>query len=262
MAVIKVCENCGAEFSVISSRMETAKFCSRNCSNEARKASNNVVCTQCGKPFHIKQSQIERYSRTHGIFCSRKCYSEFKKIAMLGENNHQYGLKGSLNASFKGFEIEHKNHNVVDIYVYKPEHPYANESGRIVKHRLIVEENYLLFDSNYFDNIDGWIVLKKKYQVHHIDGDHNNNDISNLTILTRSEHTSQHNQEKEIIRDLKTGRITGVIKSGELLGTPEVDNQQPSLSSNILEGSTTNNRVQTDNAEDSNIDTSARLNLL
>ena len=72
--------------------------------------------------------------------------------------------------------------------------------------------------------------------MHHIDGDHNNNDISNLTILTRSEHTSQHNQEKEIIRDLKTGRITGVIKSGELLGTPEVDNQQPNI---INVGSTT-----------------------
>jgi group I intron endonuclease len=51
-------------------------------------------------------------------------------------------------------------------------------------------------------------------------------------------------------------------KQGELLETPTLerqkeDNQQPSLDSNIFEGSTTNNRVQTDNAEDSNVDTSA-----
>lgn len=47
------------------------------------------------------------------------------------------------------------------------------------------------------------------------------------------------------------------VKQGELLGHPHVeDNQQPSLDSNIFEGSTTNNRVLTDNAEDSNVDTS------
>ena len=34
-------------------------------------------------------------------------------------------------------------------------------------------------------------------------------------------------------------------------------NQQPSLDSNILEGSETNSRILTDNAEDSNGDTSA-----
>lgn len=48
------------------------------------------------------------------------------------------------------------------------------------------------------------------------------------------------------------------LKQGELLETPtNEDNQQPSLGSNTLEGSTTNNRVLPDNAEDSNVDTSA-----
>jgi hypothetical protein len=48
-------------------------------------------------------------------------------------------------------------------------------------------------------------------------------------------------------------------KQGELLETPAVkqDNQQPSLSSNTLEGSTTNNRVLPSKIEDSNVDTSA-----
>lgn len=56
--------------------------------------------------------------------------------------------------------------------------------------------------------------------------------------------------------------ITARTKQGELLGTPTAvianeDNQQPSLSSNTLEGSTTNTRLQTDNAEESNGNTSA-----
>lgn len=53
-----------------------------------------------------------------------------------------------------------------------------------------------------------------------------------------------------------------VENRGELLGTPEVDNQQPSLDSNIFEGSTTNDRVQTSKVEDGNIDTSALPNIL
>ena len=50
------------------------------------------------------------------------------------------------------------------------------------------------------------------------------------------------------------------VKREELLGTPilerQKDNQQPSLISNDFEGSTTNSQIQTDNAEDSNANTS------
>jgi len=51
-----------------------------------------------------------------------------------------------------------------------------------------------------------------------------------------------------------------ILKQGELLGTPtdgSEDNQQPSLSSNTLEGSTTNSQVLPSNVEDSNANTSA-----
>ena len=44
-----------------------------------------------------------------------------------------------------------------------------------------------------------------------------------------------------------------------MLENPEVDNQQPSLNSNILEGSETNSRILTSKVEDSNADTSALL---
>lgn len=51
-------------------------------------------------------------------------------------------------------------------------------------------------------------------------------------------------------------------KQGELLGSPTLerqkeDNQQPSLDSNIFEGSTTNSQIQTSNVEDSNANKSA-----
>lgn len=37
--------------------------------------------------------------------------------------------------------------------------------------------------------------------------------------------------------------MSGVFKQGELLENPEEDNQQPSLDSNIFEGSTTNSQA-------------------
>lgn len=54
------------------------------------------------------------------------------------------------------------------------------------------------------------------------------------------------------------GRIAGVFKQGELLENhSDNDNQQPSNDRNIVEGSTTNSRGLTDNADAGNADTSA-----
>lgn len=56
----------------------------------------------------------------------------------------------------------------------------------------------------------------------------------------------------------KKGRIAGVFKQGELLENhSDNDNQQPSNDRNIVEGSTTNSRGLTDNADAGNADTSA-----
>ena len=58
--------------------------------------------------------------------------------------------------------------------------------------------------------------------------------------------------------DSKKERIAGVFKQGELLENhSDNDNQQPSNDRNIVEGSTTNSRGLTDNADAGNADTSA-----
>lgn len=61
-----------------------------------------------------------------------------------------------------------------------------------------------------------------------------------------------------IVRDPFNGRITGVIKQGELLEKPEAVNQQPSLNGDIFEGSETSSRV----LRDSNTTTSALPDLI
>ncbi len=79
MSVTKNCEYCGKLFTVIPSRNKTAKFCCRKCADASKKGENNVICTNCGKPFHRKKYYIESCKRNIGIFCSKECLKEYKK---------------------------------------------------------------------------------------------------------------------------------------------------------------------------------------
>lgn len=214
------------------------------------------VCPICNSTFKLKPYSFNRVLSTP--CCSKECAYVLKSKTFSGENNHQFGLKGELNASFKGNEITKKNIHLEDIYVYCPKRPDANRDGRITKHRLVVQENYKLFNSNYFDIIGEYAVLKPGIHVHHIDQNHSNNSIDNLIPVTMKAHTTIHNRLKILALDTVL-KLTGVFKWGELLENLEADNQQPSLDGNIFEGSETNNRVLSDNSDDSNIDTSALL---
>lgn len=236
---LKVCETCGKEFFVPACRKEPVKYCCRKCADEGRKAKPNCVCKYCGKAFHKKESAINKYKRTLGVFCSQECTNKYKEIAYKGSGNHQYGLIGPLNASFKNRDLKANNHKLIETMVYCPGHPFANKYGRVKRHRLIVEKYYYLFDAELFMQINGAFYLREGIEVHHINGNHNDDSINNLYPCTKSEHQRIHSKDKIIIRDSK-GRITAVIKRGELLGNPEVDNQQPSQQLTMLEGSETN----------------------
>ena len=62
------------------------------------------------------------------------------KTTYLGENNHQYGLIGDKNSSFKGLEIMS---NYGYILEYCPGHPKpcdrSNKESRVRQHRLVIE---------------------------------------------------------------------------------------------------------------------------
>ena len=260
MKVKLICKRCGKEFFVKPSRQNSAKFCSRECADTARKEQHlNCVCTQCGKKFYMPPYQMRSTKRTFGYFCSVNCLTQYRKIHFCGEKNHQWGLKGELNASFKRNVLTKRNGHLLEETISCPERPDTiNKSSRMTLHRYNVVTNWEKFDPILFNKIDDFYVLKDNLQVHHIDFDHTNNDLSNLTVLTKSAHLKVHNQIKELALELAS-KLIGVLKQGELLENPGVDNQQPSLNSNIFEGSETNAQVPTDYAVDSNSDTSALL---
>ena len=253
----KVCNTCGKKF-YVNIRYGKGLYCSVECANEAKKVKHtpNVICAYCGKKFYKKPSQII-INKVH--CCSKKCMGLYRQIAYSGENNPNYNNR-------KKRIVEYNNGNKYYSIRVPNNHPFGHKikgmSLFYKEHRYVIEQHYNLFDEKYFVIINGKHYLKPNVDVHHKNEITTDNRLENLIPLTRSEHTSLHNTNKTIIRDTKTGRITGVIKQGELLENHiDSDNQQPSIDRNIIEGSTTNSRVLTDNAEDSNTNTSALPNI-
>lgn len=215
------CIKCGKENYSVNTKNFPAIYCSYSCYELFLKfdRTSNTKCIICDREFFITNKRIKK-SKTNKYCCSIKCAAINKEKTYRGEKNHQYGLIGHLNSSFK-------NENIINNYgyilEYCPGHPCphdkSNKGTRVKQHRLVIERNHQLFDKKYFEDIDGWIVLKKNYDVHHINGIKTDNRLENLQILTRSEHTKLHNK-------------IGVIKLDKLLETPEEDNQQPTTNLN------------------------------
>lgn len=133
LKIIK-CENCGCDTKIFHRQRLKAKhnFCSKKCAGEwTNKQNLNCTCPICGKKFHVKQSRLAKMKLL--ACCSRECNKKYRSLYMTGKGNHQYGLKGNKNSSFKNKPLPKKNGSQCDIWVYCPDNPYANKSGRFIK---------------------------------------------------------------------------------------------------------------------------------
>ena len=81
-------------------------------------------------------------------------------------------------------ERRRKNPRKKYIYFIDKEHPFASKGvGRVYWHRHLASVK-----------LGRW--LRPEEDVHHIDGNSLNNDPDNLEVLSRSEHTRRHHQER------------------------------------------------------------------
>lgn len=228
------CIICGKENYDIDTKKFPKDFCSYKCYEEWQKwnKESNCECSVCHKLIYIKPSRLKRVK--NGITCSKECSNKLKSEYMKGKNNHQYGLIGNKNASFKGDTLIT---NLGYIVEYCPGHPYPhdrhNQTTRVLQHRLVVERNFEKYSEEFFEIIDGKRVLKPIYDVHHINEITTDNRVENLKVLLRSEHTALHNKQKEIIRD-NLGKIIGVVKLGKIGEDCDVN---PEITEEIKESS-------------------------
>lgn len=84
------------------------------------------------------------------------------------------------------------------IEVYCPNHPNANVRKCVYEHQLVMEAHIGRY-------------LKRGEVVHHIDGCKSNNDISNLMLLTNSEHTKLHSIIRNSEKRMSEGKTKEVI---------------------------------------------------
>lgn len=146
----------------------------------------NCKCSMCGKMFHKKPSQIKKYKNN---FCSKLCLQQFQSINFTGKNNHQYGLKGKLNPTWKSDEkISYYGYRLLR----KLDHPFKNSEGFVFEHRLIAEK-FLLNEENSII-VDNKRYLSSDFVVHHKDFDRLNNEVNNLEIMKKGDHVSLHNK--------------------------------------------------------------------
>lgn len=187
------CDNCNNEFLCQPFRVrehENGKrkklFCCKKCEGEYRRKQSelNCTCPICGKKFHRKNSKVEK---TKNVCCSMVCANQLRKTTMSGENNHQYGLLGSQNSTWKSDErISSYGYKLIRVL----DHPFRNTDDFVFEHRLVAEK-YLLDDNNSII-VDGIKYLKPELVVHHIDKNRLNNSPDNLIVMTREEHTAYH----------------------------------------------------------------------
>lgn len=93
-------------------------------------------------------------------------------------SNAKLGKKGEQSNAWKGGRYPHTDSY---IYVYKPEHPYANSRGYVFEHRLVMEE------------ILGRYLVPNVDDVHHINGKKWDNRKENLQHLIHGSHTTLTN---------------------------------------------------------------------
>jgi dUTP pyrophosphatase len=129
---------------------------------------------------------------------------------MLGENNHQYGLKGECNGSYKNdWKINTNGYlSVRDLL-----HPFRNADDFIMFHRIIMEE-YLREtepDSEYLIAVEchSDLYLSPSVVIHHKNMNRLDNRIENLEILSKGDHFALHQECRRYQKD-SLGRYVDV----------------------------------------------------
>lgn len=211
------CVICGKEININPSRYSIkGNCCSKKCLGQKNKAELNVTCYICKKQFHVKPYHLKNMKNPERITCSRKC-SVFERKERMSINNHQFGLLGELNSSFKSDFMKNKYGYIL---VRDVNHPIKTKNNFVMFHRVVMEE-FLISTGQYsilnFDNKTNRYYLPKKYIVHHINENKLDNRLHNLEVMLKKDHTKLHNKQLLINRN-DVGNFINVEYVGKFKG--------------------------------------------
>lgn len=197
-----------------------------------------VRCEHCSKERFVSMGNLTstRLKRKNDTTPCRKCVAGIEQASKnkgkKAWNKGKKGLQGKNHPSWKGGSY-------ISSDGYRMIHTEGHGWAAYKKeHKLVIEKELKR-------------LLNINEVIHHIDGDKLNNEINNLQLCSSdSKHRDAHNNLETIAFSLvklgliKFDKISNTysvahVKLRELLEHPYEDNQQPSLDSNVFEGSTT-----------------------
>ncbi len=185
-SVQKDCLHCGNNFKVIFTRRETAKFCSRSCSDLFPRKKNSVRCRECGTEFFKKDSEAKK--AIWGNFCGDTCASIVRSRMTMGSGN----------PNFKGRNFDHDGYRL-----FSPQASLGLGLGRVKMHHAVAF------------GCAGIKKMPKLMHVHHKDCDAQNNTPSNLQFMTISDHKWIHKQfGSATLRAIEHGQIDISVAAG------------------------------------------------
>jgi ribosomal protein L24E len=187
MLKVFICEQCKKKFERIGSHKY--RFCSRKCKGDYKHDNNPnfkiVKCSYCNKLIGRR-----KVKKNNVYLCNSSC-----------QLNYEY--KNNLR-DLKGIHQTHINLREKAKIKLKKGHKHFNRNlGHDGYWQIYVplsgwrREHLYLWEQKYGKIPNG-------YELHHIDGDKTNNNLKNITLLTKYQHRKLHNQP----RDKNNGRFT------------------------------------------------------
>jgi len=142
-----------------------------------------------GTPKHTQNVIGKNFSRKERIVRKKKNYSRSR----IGKNNPMYGKKGKNSPSYKTGKCVRKGKRTL---VLKPDW-YTGRKGS----NYIYEHSYIYCLWNLLTEIPAG------YCIHHKDQIKNNNDITNLQMMTLGDHVRLHARLKRKCRDYSVSEV-------------------------------------------------------
>lgn len=172
---LKRCKFCGKEVEVPAYRAKTFKYCSRRCLGKASCMPHELICPVCGKSFTCISSRANKAK-----YCSRKCY--YKAMHLMGSVVMYCKTCG------KEFRTSPSHKRIFCCKECKAQH-YHNKPCKTFK---AIRDRFKKRGLINACSECGYSLHPEILGIHHIDGNHDNNTLSNLQVLCPNCHSLKH----------------------------------------------------------------------
>lgn len=170
-----------------------------------KKTGEDFPCANCGEPVYVPKWKQEK-SSTGRFYCDQDCHNEHQKEYMKGHKNpnaegeyracvecgQTFWKSPSRNTRFCSPECSNKNEEVRKAKGPAEGQDNPNWKGGISEHyyRKLAEKHLgdQCVECGSEENLD----------IHHKNGDHSDNRLSNLEIRCRSCHMKEHNRNEDL----------------------------------------------------------------